>query len=686
MILLSISEDEVFSQANVMMRFFFGLALSFFLIVLIYFIWMIKDVRRENLKMDEQLKNVQYMHEVEKELFDAHLHPENFKRALKKVSDYLTAEAAFFWIINGHSDIKYCYNGSGIDFDIDEDNEMSELFPGLFNILLERGGILSYDMKAVSEEFPVGGKNLAQFNINNLMLIPVSGSGGELTIIFGACNMKRRWESDVPLRQVSLSFFMALNHYEAHYELERLGRIDNLTGLLNRNSFSAALERLSSNKPKSFGCVYIDVNGLHEINNCVTLLALGINHKTAPVSLRERVSFSPDKLDQALDSLLAQPMVQGGVVLSTCNRTELYLSVEERDDLQEALIRWLCDYHNLNEDDLRNSLYWHQDNDAVSHLMRVASGLDSLVLGEPQILGQVKKAFADSQKGHMKASELERMFQKSFSVAKRVRTETDIGASAVSVAFAACTLARQIFESLSTVTVLLVGAGETIELVARHLREHKVQKMIIANRTRERAQILADEVGAEIIALSDIDERLREADIIISSTASPLPIIGKGMVERALKSRRNQPMLLVDIAVPRDVEPEVGKLANAYLYSVDDLQSIISHNLAQRKAAAVEAETIVAQETSEFMAWLRAQSASETIREYRSQAEHVRDELTAKALAALEQGGDAQAIMQDLAWKLTNRLIHAPTKSLQQAARDGDNERLNILRDSLGLE
>lgn len=269
MILLSISEDEVFSQANVMMRFFFGLALSFFLIVLIYFIWMIKDVRRENLKMDEQLKNVQYMLEVEKELFDAHLHPENFKRALKKVSDYLTAEAAFFWIINGHSDIKYCYNGSGIDFDIDEDNEMSELFPGLFNILLERGGILSYDMKAVAEEFPVGGKNLAQFNINNLMLIPVSGSGGELTIIFGACNMKRRWESDVPLRQVSLSFFMALNHYEAHYELERLGRIDNLTGLLNRNSFSAALERLSSNKPKSFGCVYIDVNGLHEINNCL---------------------------------------------------------------------------------------------------------------------------------------------------------------------------------------------------------------------------------------------------------------------------------------------------------------------------------------------------------------------------------------------------------------------------------
>ncbi|ESH35341.1 glutamyl-tRNA reductase [Salmonella enterica subsp. enterica serovar Choleraesuis str. 0006] len=417
----------------------------------------------------------------------------------------------------------------------------------------------------------------------------------------------------------------------------------------------------------------------------MTLLALGINHKTAPVSLRERVTFSPDTLDQALDSLLAQPMVQGGVVLSTCNRTELYLSVEEQDNLQEALIRWLCDYHNLNEDDLRNSLYWHQDNDAVSHLMRVASGLDSLVLGEPQILGQVKSVCGFA-KGHLNASALERMFQKSFSVAKRVRTETDIGASAVSVAFAACTLARQIFESLSTVTVLLVGAGETIELVARHLREHKVQKMIIANRTRERAQALADEVGAEVISLSDIDARLQDADIIISSTASPLPIIGKGMVERALKSRRNQPMLLVDIAVPRDVEPEVGKLANAYLYSVDDLQSIISHNLVQRQAAAVEAETIVEQEASEFMAWLRAQGASETIREYRSQSEQIRDELTTKALSALQQGGDAQAILQDLAWKLTNRLIHAPTKSLQQAARDGDDERLNILRDSLGLE
>lgn len=418
----------------------------------------------------------------------------------------------------------------------------------------------------------------------------------------------------------------------------------------------------------------------------MTLLALGINHKTAPVSLRERVTFSPDQLEQALNSLLAQPLVQGGVVLSTCNRTELYLSVEQQENLQEQLVTWLCDYHKLSVDEVRKSLYWHHDNDAVSHLMRVASGLDSLVLGEPQILGQVKKAFADSQRGHSLSSELERMFQKSFSVAKRVRTETEIGASAVSVAFAACTLARQIFESLSTVNVLLVGAGETIELAARHLHQHKVKKLMIANRTRERAQALADEVGAEVISLPEIDSRLAEADIIISSTASPLPIIGKGMVERALKQRRNQPMLLVDIAVPRDVEPEVGKLPNAYLYSVDDLQAIIESNMAQRQAAAVQAETIVVQESSEFMSWLRAQSAVETIRDYRSQAEQVRAELEARAIAALQQGGNAEEVLRDLAHKLTNRLIHAPTKSLQQAARDGDGERLQILRDSLGLD
>ncbi|MGK2889333.1 MAG: glutamyl-tRNA reductase [Candidatus Malihini olakiniferum] len=418
----------------------------------------------------------------------------------------------------------------------------------------------------------------------------------------------------------------------------------------------------------------------------MTLLALGINHKTAPVSLRERIAFSPDVMGDALHSLLAQPLVQGGVVLSTCNRTELYLSVEERENQREQVVNWLCYFHHLHPDELKNSLYWHQDNAAVNHLMRVASGLDSLVLGEPQILGQVKKAFAESQRGHSLSSALERLFQRSFSVAKRVRTETDIGASAVSVAFAACTLAQQIFESLVDVTVLLVGAGETIELVARHLRERQVRRMVIANRTRERAQVLATEVGAEVITLGELDEYLAQADIVISSTASTLPIIGKGMMERTLKARRNQPMLMVDIAVPRDIEPEVGKLPNVYLYSVDDLHAIIQHNMAQRQAAAVQAASIVQQESADFMAWLHAQSAVKTIREYRSQAEAIRAEMKAKALAAIQQGNDVEAVLDALTSRLTNRLIHAPTTSLQQAARDGDLNRLTILRDSLGLD
>lgn len=418
----------------------------------------------------------------------------------------------------------------------------------------------------------------------------------------------------------------------------------------------------------------------------MSLLALGINHKTAPVALRERVAFSVDTLSQAIESLLQQPLVQAGVVLSTCNRTELYLSVEQCEDLKQQLIKWLCEYHNLSPDDVQKSLYWHQDNEAVSHLMRVASGLDSLVLGEPQILGQVKKAYSESQREQSMSADLERLFQKTFSVAKRVRTETDIGASAVSVAFAACTLARQIFESLSGITVLLVGAGETIELVARHLHEHGVKHMMIANRTPERAQALAEQVQAEVIRLPDIDTRLAQADIIISSTASPLPIIGKGMVERALKARRQQPMLFVDIAVPRDIEPDIDKLSNAYLYSVDDLHAIIQNNMEQRKAAAVQAEYIVQQESTNFMAWLRAQGAVDSIREYRSQADQMRHEVETEALTALAQGADPKAIIHKLAHRLTNRLIHAPTKSLQQVASEGNLEKLQALRDSLGLD
>ncbi len=418
----------------------------------------------------------------------------------------------------------------------------------------------------------------------------------------------------------------------------------------------------------------------------MTLLALGINHNTAPVALREQVAFGPDKIQLALTSLCAEPGVSSAVIISTCNRTELYLSVDATMVTNETLRDWLIQFHYLSPTELSNCLYYYQQHQVIHHLMRVASGLDSLILGEPQILGQVKQAFNLAQQTGSMNSEMELLFQKTFSVAKKVRSETAIGSSAVSVAYAACTLARQIFESLSTINVLLIGAGETIELVAKHLREHHVSGLTIANRTRERAENLAKKMAAEVIDIGEIPEALKETDIIISSTASPLPIIGKGMMERALKARRNKPVLIVDIAVPRDVEPEVSQLSAAYLYTVDDLQAIIEHNLAQRHAAASDAEAIVNQECDNFLASLRIVEARDSILDYRNHAMQMSEELQQKALSALASGQDARLVLKELAHKLTNRLIHAPTVSLQQAAKDGDTERLQLLKESFGLE
>ncbi|ELR63429.1 Glutamyl-tRNA reductase [Photobacterium marinum] len=416
----------------------------------------------------------------------------------------------------------------------------------------------------------------------------------------------------------------------------------------------------------------------------MTLLALGINHKTASVELRERVAFPPEKLKKALQQLEAHPEVNSGVIVSTCNRTELYCDVTQTGP--GILIDWLSQFHELSAEELMPSLYFHEEQAAVRHLMRVACGLDSLVLGEPQILGQVKQSYSDSRDHDAVHGMLEKLFHKSFTVAKRVRTETDIGGNAVSVAFAACTLAKQIFESLSDATVLLVGAGETIELVARHLVEQGCNKLIVANRTKERAANLALEFGAEVIGLPDIPDHLQRADIVISSTASPLPIVGKGMVEKALKARRHQPMLLVDIAVPRDIEQEVGELNDAYLYTVDDLHSIVEKNREQRKVAAIQAEAIVSEESAAFMSWLRSLEAVDSIRQYRCYAEEIKQELLNRGLQALANGGEPEKVLTELSNKLTNKLIHAPTRAMQQAAHHGEPEKLALIRESLGLE
>ncbi|EOX1579983.1 glutamyl-tRNA reductase [Vibrio cholerae] len=416
----------------------------------------------------------------------------------------------------------------------------------------------------------------------------------------------------------------------------------------------------------------------------MSLLAIGINHNTASVELREKVAFGPEKLSLALNQLSTSSHVKGGVILSTCNRTEIYCDV--RSASKNKVIEWLSQFHQVSLDELKPSLYVHEEQAAIRHLMRVACGLDSLVLGEPQILGQVKQAYAEARENHAVNPATEKLFQKAFSVAKRVRTETEIGGSAVSVAYAACTLAKHIFESLADATVLLVGAGETIELVAKHLAGHHCKRMIVANRTRERALSLAQQFGADVIALNEIPDYLAEADIVISSTASPLPIIGKGMVESALKARRHQPMLLVDIAVPRDIEPQVGKLNDAYLYSVDDLQSIVDSNIEQRKVEAIQAEAIVSEESATFMSWMRSLQAVDSIRDYRKQANEAREELLNKSLQALAAGGDPEKLLIELSNKLTNKLIHTPTRALQTAAEQGEPAKLAVIRQSLGLD
>ncbi len=416
----------------------------------------------------------------------------------------------------------------------------------------------------------------------------------------------------------------------------------------------------------------------------MSLLALGINHKTAPVDVRERVAFTPERMAEALHELSSQAPVTEAAILSTCNRTELYCGLSHDD--ASAVVDWLSRYHQLPRTDLAPYIYTHPDHDAVRHMLRVASGLDSLVLGEPQILGQMKDAYQAASSAGTLGGLLSRLFQHTFSVAKQVRTDTEIGSSPVSVAFAAVSLARQIFGELGDKTALLIGAGETIELVARHLHENGIGRMVVANRTAERAHLLASEFGGYSIALEEIPANLPEADIIISSTASPLPILGKGAVERALKARRHQPMFMVDIAVPRDIEPEVGDLDDVYLYKVDDLRDIIEENIASRREAAQQAEEIIESQVSQFMGWLRSLDAVETIRNYREGAEKVSVELLERARRRLDNGDSPEETLAWLARNLTNKLTHAPTVQLRQAGFDDRDDLLEAARELFGIK
>ncbi|SIT71129.1 glutamyl-tRNA reductase [Ectothiorhodosinus mongolicus] len=400
------------------------------------------------------------------------------------------------------------------------------------------------------------------------------------------------------------------------------------------------------------------------------LFSLGVNHKSAPVGIRERIVFAPDRMDEALGGLQRATPVDEAAILSTCNRTEIYFR-SEASHPDRKVLQWLGEYHRLKPDEIQPYLYRHTQDDAVRHLLRVACGLDSLVLGEPQILGQLKEAYQSAGNSGTLGRQLGRLFQHAFSVAKNVRTSTAIGSSPVSVAFAAVSLARQIWGDMRPLTAMMIGAGETIELAARHLHSHQVGHIIVANRTVERARPLADQFGAEIITLPAIPSRLPEADILISSTASPLPILGKGAVERALKARKRRPMFMVDIAVPRDIEPEVGSMENIYLYTVDDLEDVIQENLQSRREAARQAEEIIEAQVHSFMGWLRAQNAVGTIRAFRDKAHGVQIEVLDKALGMIEHGKTPEEALTFLAHTLTNKLLHDPCHRLNESARDG---------------
>ncbi|MFG1497266.1 glutamyl-tRNA reductase [Saccharospirillum sp. HFRX-1] len=402
----------------------------------------------------------------------------------------------------------------------------------------------------------------------------------------------------------------------------------------------------------------------------MSLVAIGINHQTAPIDIREKVSFAPETMSESLAAVLSLPGIEETVILSTCNRSEIYCAADERSI--EAVVQWLADYHNVDINQLRDALYIHVDRPAIEHLGRVAAGLDSMVLGEPQILGQLKSAFAVAQEYDSVGQQLNHLFQHSFRVAKSVRTQTAIGENAVSVAFAAVSLSTRIFDTLSNCRALLVGAGETIDLVARHLRDKGVTDLVVANRTLTRAQQLAEQFGARAVLLSDIPDELPKADIVISSTASQLPIIGKGMVERALKKRRHRPVFMVDIAVPRDIEAEVGELGDVYLYTVDDLKSVIEANVRSRREAAKEALQIIGRSTDAFNQSLMERQAADVIRQLRSKTEAMKSSELEKARRALAQGGDPEQVLEQLARGLTNKLLHAPTVALRKAHGDGE--------------
>ena len=426
----------------------------------------------------------------------------------------------------------------------------------------------------------------------------------------------------------------------------------------------------------------------------MALVLVGINHNTANIELREKVAFPPEIVESALAEIYALPPIREVVIVSTCNRTEIYLDFIEGDseapasdelaqnrqlaDRQAEVVSWLSKFHDLEASELEQCRYSFASEDVVRHLMKVSCGLDSMVLGEPQILGQIKSAYAVSKDQKVVEQCLGRAFEEAFSIAKQVRTDTAIGENPVSVAYAAVTLAERIFSDLPSLSVLLIGAGRTIELVVKHLVEKGVSEIVVANRTLDNALEIANRFDAHGVLLSDIPEQLIAADIVVSSTNSQLPLLGKGAVERALKQRKHKPMLLIDLAVPRDIEAEVSQIADAYLYSIDDISDVIEDSVKSRADAAAQAESIIERGVEDYRKGLRSLNAVSTLRAFRDKADAIREGELERALKALEKGESADAVLSGLARSLTQKLIHSPSVQMKKASAAGRDELLEL--------
>jgi glutamyl-tRNA reductase len=405
----------------------------------------------------------------------------------------------------------------------------------------------------------------------------------------------------------------------------------------------------------------------------MALFTLGINHRTAPLSVREQLAFHTEELRRALTDLASGGRVLEAALLSTCNRTELYCLADSPQQASE----WLAQYRQLAHHDIEPYLYVHPGREAVRHVFRVASGLDSMVLGEPQILGQMKDAVRIARESGTLGTTLNKLFQNTFAVAKDVRSSTAIGANIVSMAAAAVRLAERIFECIGDQRVLFIGAGEMIELCATHFAAQKPKQIVVANRTVDRGRALAERFGATAIRLEEVGDRLAEFDIVVSCTASQLPILGLGLVERAIKARRHRPMFMIDLAVPRDVEAEVSELDDVFLYTVDDLAQVVEAGLESRQSAVSDAEAIVATRVEHFLLWLQTRETVPVIRSLRDSAERARRHEMEHALKQLARGEDPAAVLDQMSHRLTNKFLHAPSHALNQA--EGDRAELQAL-------